>query len=556
MDYQVPHEKRKIKVGLLLASPVTSAWKHALIEQLCRSEVAEIAFWAAGSAATGSAGNDRVEGLYRAYRSFDEARHSMTADACELRDATPLLAGTPRSTFPVAFEVEDAPCEITAPAGLEALGLDLVIALDAGLPAEPLRDLCTLGLWRFHHGGSRTTYVNDRDIGLWEVLGKDPHIFSELLQLAPGDQAESVIYQSCSAVDHLSHAKSRNEHLWKVLTFVPRALRRLHRDGAVHPVQSELALQRNAGQWLAPRTRIPSNRHLAMPLTRYFAWRAGQRLVRRYTTEKWTLLYDVGPASDEFSSFIALDAPPDRFWADPFVVHRKGRTVVFFENASVATGIGHISVIEMNADGEFGPPADVLQRPYHLSYPFVFEWNDELYMIPESAENESIELYRCMDFPGQWEYVRHLMANVEAYDATLLRHDGLWWMFANIREHEGASTWDELCLFYAEDPVASQWTPHPMNPIVSDTRFARPAGRIFPDSGRLLRPSQNSTFRYGYALNIMEILELTTSRYAERLLKSYEPNWHRSIKAVHTYSRGDGLTFIDAICRTRRSSTA
>lgn len=528
-----------------------------LVEQLLQSEVAEIAFWAAGSAAaTGSVGNDRVDALYKAYRRFDESRHSMTADACEPRDVTPLLAGTPRGTFPGAFEVEDESCEITTLPELEALGLDLVIALDAGLPSDPLRHLCKHGLWWFHHGGYRTTYANDRDIGLWEVLGGEPHIFSELLQRAPNDQAETVIYQSCSAVDRLSHAKSRNEHLWKVLTFVPRALRRLYLYGAVKAVQSELALQRNAGKWRTPRTRVPSNQHLLMPLTAYFAWRAGQSLLRRYTVEKWTLLYDIGPASDEFSTFVALDAPPDRFWADPFIVHRNGRTAVFFENASVATGIGHISAIEMDANGIFGPPVDVLRRPYHLSYPFVFEWNDELYMIPESAENESIELYRCTDFPGQWEYVRHLMANVEAYDATLLHHDGLWWMFANVREHQGASTWDELCLFYADNPVASQWTSHPMNPIVSDTRFARPAGRIFIDSGRLLRPSQNSSFRYGYAMNIMEILELTTTSFEERLVKSYEPNWNRSIKAVHTYSRGDGLTFIDAICRTRASNTA
>ena len=130
-------------------------------------------------------------------------------------------------------------------------------------------------------------------------------------------------------------------------------------------------------------------------------------------------------------------------------------------------------------------------------------------MIPESAENRTIELYRFRVFPDDLEFVHILMENVEAYDATLEEYNGLWWMFANVKPHAGASSWDELCLFYSDSPISSTWHPHPLNPVVSDVRCARPAGNLFVQDIYLYRPSQNSSHRYGYGLNINRILDLT-----------------------------------------------
>jgi hypothetical protein len=146
------------------------------------------------------------------------------------------------------------------------------------------------------------------------------------------------------------------------------------------------------------------------------------------------------------------------------------------------------------------------------------------------------------------------MGDVLAYDATLLEHDGLWWMFANVKQHVGASSWDELCLFYADSPISTNWQPHPMNPIVSDVRCARPAGRTFVEDGRLIRPSQDSSYCYGYGLNFMEITSLTTESYAEREIEKVRPDWGRSIHGIHTFNSDGEVTIIDAIVRSFRYS--
>jgi hypothetical protein len=173
-------------------------------------------------------------------------------------------------------------------------------------------------------------------------------------------------------------------------------------------------------------------------------------------------------------------------------------------------------------------------------------------MVPESKANRTIEVYRCTEFPYRWTLETRLMEDVEAVDTTLLEHAGKWWLFANMIENQGASSWDELFLFSADSPLSRNWTPHPRNPIVSDVTRARPAGRIFSKGGKLYRPSQNSAHRYGYGLNINEITELTESTYSERVVSSTEPSWDRSLLGTHTFAAEHRLTVIDALTLRRR----
>jgi hypothetical protein len=206
-------------------------------------------------------------------------------------------------------------------------------------------------------------------------------------------------------------------------------------------------------------------------------------------------------------------------------------------------------VLTLDADGAVGSPVPIIERPYHLSYPHVFNWRGDYYLVPESKQNGTIEVYRCTQFPYRWELATVLMDNVAAVDATLLEHGGRWWLFANMVENAGASSWDELFLFSADSPLSRQWTPHPLNPIVSDVKRARPAGPTFTRNGRLFRPSQNCARRYGYSFNINEITELTLTGYQERLVETVEPNWDTRIFATHTFASEHGLTVIDGMKR-------
>ena len=296
----------------------------------------------------------------------------------------------------------------------------------------------------------------------------------------------------------------------------------------------------------------PSNLELARVLCRHY-WRFARKKIRElFYFDQWYLMYAVAHSNAPSTSvwrFPEVLPPKDRFWADPFLLYRDGKYYVFFEDFCYATQKGHISYFVLDERGNRTEPKKIIDQPYHLSYPFLFEYQGETYMIPESAQNRTIELYRCLKFPEKWGPAAVLMRNIYAVDATLHQADGLWWMFVNVRENDGGSSCEELFLFFSSDPLSADWTPHPANPVVSDVKSARPAGRIFEMNGELYRPSQDSSRGYGYAIRINRIEMLTTTEYREVCISGIEPNWNPAVTAVHTLNFQGNVTFLDGLKR-------
>ena len=168
-------------------------------------------------------------------------------------------------------------------------------------------------------------------------------------------------------------------------------------------------------------------------------------------------------------------------------------------------------------------------------------------MIPETAANRTIELYECTGFPGEWTFVMNLMENVHAVDTTLYFHNNKCWLFANMVENSGASALDELYIYYADDFRTANWIPHQLNPVISDTRRARPAGALFTVQGKTYRPSQCSDKLYGHSTNINEVVRLTENEFVEINTSKLEPPGTDCCIGIHSYSKKDGLTVIDKL---------
>lgn len=276
--------------------------------------------------------------------------------------------------------------------------------------------------------------------------------------------------------------------------------------------------------------------------------RLWKKILSLFYLEQWALLIsrDKEGITPVWEDFTVLTPPKNRFWADPFPWQMDGQYYVFYEELPFSTNKGHISCIKLGANLEIVSNEIVLDRPYHLSYPFIFDYDGQLYMMPESRQNRCIEIYRCAQFPNKWEKAGSIMENVEALDATLLQHAGRWWLFANLVEAEG-NAYDSLHLFHADSPLSNKWIAHPLNPVVKDIKRARPAGRIFTQNGELIRPSQDCSTRYGYATNFNRIERLSEHEYQETMLSRFTPpkNSH-TLLATHTWNEAGNLRVIDA----------
>lgn len=234
---------------------------------------------------------------------------------------------------------------------------------------------------------------------------------------------------------------------------------------------------------------------------------------------------------------------PRGWWADPFVVAADGRKLVFVEEmADPKINKGTIACVEL-VGGAARRLGLVLEEPGHLSFPQAFLWEGQWYMTVESSYARRISLYRATSFPLEWVRIRDLVTGRRCVDPTLHYHENHWYLFASVSEVDDCD-YDDLFLFVA-DTLEGPFRPHPASPVVEDVRRARPAGRLFQDGGRLIRPAQDCAPRYGKALVFNEVLELTPTVYRERMLSRLAADWADSLDGCHTYNVAGSVEVLD-----------
>ena len=234
-----------------------------------------------------------------------------------------------------------------------------------------------------------------------------------------------------------------------------------------------------------------------------------------------------------------LHPPPGHFYADPFVVTRDGTPWVFFEDYVGASERGHIACC---ANFE-GPVVPVLEADFHLSYPFLLEWEGQLFCVPEQNASGKLSLYRCLDFPGKWVEECELLSDCQVIDPTLLHWQNHWYLWVG---EVGESARHEVLLYQSES-LTGPWKPHARVPRVKWDWTGRNGGTILSYQGRLLRPAQNRTRTYGGSLVLYEISELSPHGYREHEWGRWEPDpgWPYPDGLHHLCAR-DGYAVIDA----------
>lgn len=227
--------------------------------------------------------------------------------------------------------------------------------------------------------------------------------------------------------------------------------------------------------------------------------------------------FDVAPlpnASNPVLTAKDVTDVPARFVADPFMVFEKSTWYMFFEVFNEKSMDTDIAVAVSNDAFDWTYKQIVLDEPFALSYPFVFKWKDQYYMIPETHKARSVRLYEAKDFPTKWSFVANLIDGGLPLDPTIFRYDDTWWMFVETN----LIRYDELRLYYA-DELIGPWMEHPNSPVIcGDANIARPAGRVVVVDGRPFRYTQDCEPYYGNQVRAFEITKLTTATYEEKAI--------------------------------------
>lgn len=540
-----------LRVGIMLDSYTSSAWVAKVIEDIQSSGFArmELVILNQHPEQSRSSLKTRLRNhwkftFFRLYERWDYQRNKADHDAMAPTDVSSLLSGVPSiSVHPNRKDFTDSIPEDQL-AEIRNHDLDVLLRFGFGTLRGGVLGAARYGVWSFHHGYK----LEDCS---------DPPLFGELIEqnsvsgltlqmLTDSVGGSRVIYQSHSSTDQLSLYCTRNPIYWKTAEFALRCLRDLYIGGIEYiqslPVDCELETDKRG------RNRALNNFQMMLFMRRHlFRWlQARVAPLRSGSRTKWYIGIRRRTGVNRFddpANYLLMRCPKDRFYADPFLFEKDGKTFLFFEDFRYADGRAVISYCELGSDGTPGLSVEVLRRPYHLSYPFVFEYEGEMYMIPETKENRMVELYRATSFPTTWTPAAVLLNDIHAVDATVQKINGKFWMFAGVSNGRYSNS-DELCLFFA-DALTGPWTPHRNNPVLSDVRRSRPAGMLFYDEGRLIRPSQDCGKAYGYALEFSEVLTLNETEYEERSISRLDPSQVAGCVGTHTYNRTEQFEVVD-----------
>lgn len=411
---------------------------------------------------------------------------------------------------------------------VNALDLDMILRGNAtGIFQGKILSTAKEGIISFHHGDNR--WNRGTPPGFWEVYFKKPATGFIIQILNENLDDGDVIFRG--EVPTTTSYFSNLVNLYQAANpFMARTIRSYAATGALPPILPKIPYSNTL-------LKVPRFTVMLAYLIRTGSLSASlslkRKILKRY--ERWSVAFIKSDwTKANLSKATVIRNPKGRFLADPFIVDHDDKTVIFVEDYHYSSDLGVISGIKIFPDGSYKIVPDIIKENFHLSFPYVFKYMGDIYMIPESRGAKTIRLYKCIRFPDKWEYQFDIMKSVSTVDTMVFEHSGRWWMLTNIAPEGASRLSTQLCAFSADSPLSKDWQPHPKNPICFSVEFGRNGGILRDRDGTIYRVRQRQGFgQYGAAMSIAKITKLDLDGYDEALYCEIEPKFLPNLAGAH-----------------------
>lgn len=273
----------------------------------------------------------------------------------------------------------------------------------------------------------------------------------------------------------------------------------------------------------------------------------------KYVTT-WEIYYrkiDNGSLLDDNSEpFVRYDIPKDYWGADPLLFEYNGEIYFFFELWDNKKKKGSIACSTLK-DGKTSDYKIVLELDIHLSFPFIFEHNKNIYMIPETGSTHNVRLFKTKTFPYEWVEEKVLVDNVESSDNIVYQSDKGLVLLTSIKNPSPSTCFNRAYLLDEDLNVIKTLYDSPVN-----NYGIRNAGQLFKWNDKLIRPGQDcSGDNYGIGI-VMFDYDINSDQYNEACLKNIKVNDinianRRAYSGIHTYSLSSKYEIIDLRIRKK-----
>ncbi len=246
----------------------------------------------------------------------------------------------------------------------------------------------------------------------------------------------------------------------------------------------------------------------------------------------------------ECSKFYIIKNGKDYWLADPFLYEHEGKCYIFAELYDCKKGKGVIAYLRYDADSENGWHV-AIEEDYHLSFPFIYEENGNVYIIPESSYGHCLCRYKAVEFPKSWEK-EMLLEDVSIVDTAFLinEHHFIGLTTEMIDNHNVARIIRgnaDMSGIHLSDSVYSD-----------DDRYNRLGGQFIIQNGEIYAVFQDGKDYYGKALHFIrfdggsptickEDIDNKRTVYAGDIYTDSK----RGFIGVHTYNHSENYEVID-----------
>lgn len=231
----------------------------------------------------------------------------------------------------------------------------------------------------------------------------------------------------------------------------------------------------------------------------------------------------------DMSGLSVIEPRPDTYEADPFLLEHKGINYIFYEYYNYDKGV--IAYRGIYPTGKVSDPFICLERPYHLSFPFLIKDGGEIYMVPETGQANCIEIYRAAKFPDTWQRVKTLVPDVCAGDSVIYKREDGYFLFTTL---DG----DHKPIIYQADSLLGEYKKVWSSEILN----SRPAGNMYRIEDKIYKPVQEGLENYGRAVIIKEV---SFFPYQEKEIAKIEPDWWPGLIGCHTFNFNNKYIVVD-----------
>jgi hypothetical protein len=425
---------------------------------------------------------------------------------------------------------------------IKKYNLDIILRHEFNIIRGELLHVSKYGIWSFHHADNSINRGGPP--GFWEIVLKQSAVGVTLQKLTPELDGGLVIDKAFYNL-HWSVVKTSQNIFEGSVSILFKNIRKLQNDN-FNPLSSPV--------YYNPLYKTPKLGFIIKYLSNFYFTLLSKVLelvnykIFRTRYACWTLF--IGKGNFINSTLFRLKPvklPRNEFWADPFILNYQDSNYIFFENYDYETKKGKISCGRIN-NYELVDVVDVIEKKYHMSYPFIFKENKDIFLMPETSDNNRLELYKCIDFPLNWELYSTAFEGEKIVDASIyICKNKNKWLFLNKAIDINAPDNSDLYIYKIDSLDFKKLEPHKNNPVIINSKIARNGGAIFEYKNEIFRPSQaNIEGVYGRGLNINKIKKLTIDEYVEETIITTQPNFHKGLISMHHLHQSNDIFVIDA----------